>query len=184
MEADRGAISFTFFAVETDGMILRTNSTGRTLNITSEGAPDVIGSVFPLKTWTHIAGTSDGASNLILYVNGVVDVTNTYAYTNGTSLDIGNNRALTITWLDGEMAAIKIWNRALSADEIKVEMGFVLPVNRAGLNSCYPMADERDWLSAGVPPFGAASDPLADWSGIGLRWTQTGDIRMEAGPNI
>jgi hypothetical protein len=35
-----------------------------------------------------------------------------------------------------------------------------------------------------VPPFGASSDPLADWSGNGLRWTQVGDIVMEAGPNI
>lgn len=72
-----------------------------------------------LNTWTHIAGTYDGAT-MMVYVNGVPDssvATNILIPTNNLPLRIGadsNGENL----FSGLIDEVEIFNRALSADEI------------------------------------------------------------------
>jgi hypothetical protein len=75
----------------------------------------------PLNTWTHLAGSFDG-STLKLYVNGVLAATGSYSGVLGTpssNLKIGQMGAVTNGYFQGSLDDVRIYNRALSADEIK-----------------------------------------------------------------
>jgi hypothetical protein len=85
--------------------------------------PNVIGIVYPLDTgiWYHVAGTYDG-STLKIYVDGELRGEKTVG-----TITVGNNRPLFFSYNDvptytyfvqGMMSEVRIWSRALSADEI------------------------------------------------------------------
>jgi ABC-type transport system substrate-binding protein len=75
--------------------------------------------------WTYLGGTYDG-STMKLYVNGQLD--STYSWpggintNNGMSLTIGkkNNDAL---WFNGTIDEVRIYDRALSQEEVQTDMG-------------------------------------------------------------
>jgi type II secretory pathway pseudopilin PulG len=73
--------------------------------------------VIPLNEWTHVAVTYDGTMNL--YINGEGEV----VYTNGKYLISAPNQPLNINRLndalDGLIDDVRIYDRALSAEEIK-----------------------------------------------------------------
>jgi hypothetical protein len=74
----------------------------------------------PLKTWTHIAVTTDG-TNARYYINGRLDTTNAYAFTPQSSpcswgigyMNGGNGR-----FFDGKIDDVRIYKRTLSTEEI------------------------------------------------------------------
>jgi Concanavalin A-like lectin/glucanases superfamily len=78
----------------------------------------------PVNTWTHVAGTYDGA-NIKLYINGVLDntvVTTGPIPTNNLSLLIGETHPIPNSFdvkFDGMIDEVEIYNRALSASEIQ-----------------------------------------------------------------
>ena len=76
----------------------------------------------PLNQWTHVAGTYDGES-LKVYVNGVVNGTNTdppgNIATNSMNLYIGYNKVYSPQSFSGTIDEARIYNRALTLDEIK-----------------------------------------------------------------
>jgi hydrogenase maturation factor HypE len=76
-----------------------------------------------LNTWTHIAATYDGAA-LRLYVNGTqagsVNVTGSISMSDG-ALRIGGN-AIWGEYFQGSIDEVRIYNRALSAGEIQIDM--------------------------------------------------------------
>jgi len=81
--------------------------------------------VIPLNKWTHIALTRDNDKKTIkIYINGVLDTTNTYttapSSSNSENLIIGSGEFYSDTMqnLKGQMDEIKIYNIALSQDEI------------------------------------------------------------------
>jgi hypothetical protein len=78
----------------------------------------------PLDTWTHIAVTYDGAMQRI-YVNGVEAgsraQTGPIAVGNG-ALRIGGNNAFTDEFFSGVIDEVRIFNRALTAAEIRADM--------------------------------------------------------------
>lgn len=73
----------------------------------------------PLNTWTHIAGVYDG-SDMIVYINGIESTR-----TSSTGTTFAGNAALLIgggsddIFFNGNIDEVMIWNRALTADEIK-----------------------------------------------------------------
>ena len=79
-------------------------------------------SALPLNTWSHLAGTYDGAT-LRLYVNGSQvaskAVTGGIATTNG-ALRIGGN-AIWSEWFKGLIDEVRVYNRALSAAEVAAD---------------------------------------------------------------
>lgn len=73
-----------------------------------------------LGKWTHVCCTYDG-SNLKLYVNGLLESTKaqaTVAASTGTSFQLGRH-ASGSSYLDGRIDDVRIYNRALTAEEIK-----------------------------------------------------------------
>lgn len=71
---------------------------------------------------------------------------------------------------DGAIAAVKIWDRVLSQNELDAERRCYLPVFPSNLNSYYPL-----WTS---------SDGPTDYSGNGRTWTSSGSLSSEDGPPI
>jgi hypothetical protein len=81
-------------------------------------------------TWTHIATTYDGA-NMRLYVNGslvrTAARTGAILATDGP-LHIGGNEVWGGEWFSGLLDEVRVYNRALSASEIRADMsGSTLP---------------------------------------------------------
>lgn len=81
--------------------------------------------VLPASTWIHVAGTYDGTA-IRIYINGVLDTTypvTGHTCVNAYPLGIGaKNRTLTgvvEAYFDGKIDDLRVYNRALSAAEIK-----------------------------------------------------------------
>jgi hypothetical protein len=82
------------------------------------------GSALPLNVWTHLAGTFDGAM-LKLYVNGqLVGSLATTAPIDATGgvLRIGGDSVWAGDYFPGAIDEARIYNRALSAEEIQTDM--------------------------------------------------------------
>jgi hypothetical protein len=80
-------------------------------------------SALPLNTWTHLAGTYDGAT-LSLYVNGVLVGSHAVAGPIATStgvLRIGGNTVWG-EYFTGRIDEVRLYNRALSQSEIQTDM--------------------------------------------------------------
>ena len=81
------------------------------------------GTTLPTNTWSHLAGTYDGAT-LRLYVNGVQVASAAYSGTIGTSsgpLRIGGN-SLWGEYFQGTIDEVRVYNRALTVSEIQADM--------------------------------------------------------------
>jgi hypothetical protein len=79
--------------------------------------------VLPLNTWTHLATTFDGA-NLRLYVDGTqvsIRPISGSIVTSAGALRLGGN-TVWAEWFDGLIDEVRIYDRALSAVEIQVDM--------------------------------------------------------------
>lgn len=90
---------------------------------TSSGLRQVaVGSGFEANTWTHIITTYDGQVGKV-YVNSKLVATNDWgsvlgATTSSTSVRIGGD-GFTSRPLSGLLPVVKVYNRALTADEVK-----------------------------------------------------------------
>ncbi|MHB8731310.1 MAG: LamG-like jellyroll fold domain-containing protein [bacterium] len=97
--------------------------------------------IIPLRTWTHVAATADGRVARI-YINGAPVGTQftanpSGAYTGpiksaGAPLLIGC-RAIFDDWFDGAIAQVRIWDHALSPEELKRRMAVAPKPDDAGL---------------------------------------------------
>lgn len=78
----------------------------------------------PASTWTHVAFTYDGATKA-LYINGVLDKANAQTVdpatpaTYGTYIGSMGHSAGTVYTFNGKLDDVRLYNRALSASEIK-----------------------------------------------------------------
>ena len=81
------------------------------------------GSTLPVNTWSHLAGTYDGAT-LRLYVNGALVSSQTQTGTIATSanpLQIGGD-SLYGQYFQGAIDEVRVYNRALTQAEIQADM--------------------------------------------------------------
>ena len=90
---------------------------------------DVVGvGPLPLNTWTYLATTYDGAT-LRLYVNGAF----VGSQTAGGSIQVSTGRlriggnAVWGEWFAGRIDGVRVYNRALSSDEIQIDMATPVP---------------------------------------------------------
>ena len=102
------------------------------------GGGGIIGvTSFSADSWHHVAGVYTG-SELRLYVNGVLDgavpVTGTPS-TNTADLWIGN-RKYSPGFFKGKIDEVRIWDVALTADQVKAsyELGLATQINQQDLN--------------------------------------------------
>ncbi len=86
------------------------------------GKRDVGSTIIPdAGKWYHVAGTYDGIYQKI-YVNGIEAATmyrpGTIQNTNVNNLSIGHNEEKNWRYFNGTIDEVRVWNRALSAEEI------------------------------------------------------------------
>ncbi|MHC4437210.1 MAG: LamG domain-containing protein, partial [Planctomycetota bacterium] len=75
----------------------------------------------PFDEWYHVAATYDTNVGALVYINGVLDASNPDIggiVTNEMPLLLGDNPEATGRFFDGMLDEVKIYNRALSAEEI------------------------------------------------------------------
>ncbi|HTE23015.1 FG-GAP-like repeat-containing protein [Flavitalea sp.] len=94
----------------------------------------------PLNVWTHLAVVRNG-TNGTLYVNGVQRETkaNYTIGSGGTEFRIGKQFGAINEFTSGNLDAVRIWNTARSASQIKDGMYGTIPVSSTGLVAYYKM---------------------------------------------
>lgn len=168
---DRNAISaFMSYDVDTnDGGVVATAADGTTLTLYTSGS--VAGAALTVGTWYHLTLVCDGtgSSNMRVYLNGVLNMTGVSFTLPFTTLTIGGTLASTAQWLNGRAAAVKVWNAALTTNEMLQEMRTYLPVRLANLNAWSPLLVHTD---------------VKDYSINANHWTAGGTLTTEQGPPI
>ena len=74
--------------------------------------------------WIHIVALRDG-SNARFYLNGVEDTSKAYSFTptdKGHTLKLGDLNAIAANYFNGIFDEVRIYNRALSAEEVRGNM--------------------------------------------------------------
>jgi hypothetical protein len=101
--------------------VIRAAQTGTPLNASGS-------STLPANTWTHLAATHNG-STLRLYVNGTQVGTRSVSgalLTSSGALRIGGN-SIWGEFFQGRIDEIRVYNRALTANEIQADMNAPVP---------------------------------------------------------
>jgi putative ubiquitin-RnfH superfamily antitoxin RatB of RatAB toxin-antitoxin module len=145
---------------------LQTDVDGTTLNIWN-GFVAGAGTNLTVGTWYHLAMVANG-TNLIAYLNGVQNAIVAHISPATPKLWIGNDADS--EFLNGRAAHIKVFNAALTANEILQEMYTILPKKIDALNGWYPT-----WNG---------SNRAADYSGLARPWTEGGTLADEDGPPV
>ncbi len=126
------------------GFVMRTGDNGRlsmTLGPTGDnGWPEALSPpTMKLRQWHHVAGTYDG-SVLKLYIDGQPAGSAAYHGSVAESpypLKIGSSGYDDSRLFDGRIDNVRIWNRALSADEIRDAVNAACTGNEEGLALMY-----------------------------------------------
>jgi hypothetical protein len=165
------------FRTSGDGTVavLTTFTDGVTIRLTSPGNGFNGSYVFTPGVWAKVACTVAGTTGTIYAADGQSNtiLTTTGTLTAGTQVRYalaGRGGADTTEHWNGRLAAVKIYNRILTLDEIQAEWAQTLPVGDAGLYAAYTLDSAT---AAGV----------VDHSGNG-RSTTLGSTITEDGPPI
>lgn len=101
------------------------------------------GPIMTAGTWHHLAGTFDG--NFVrLYIDGVLQATEPYVgaiQTGNSNVFIGKHSIIPGRQFDGRIDEVRIWNVALTNDQILKRIDQPLGGNEAGLLAYFDMED-------------------------------------------
>jgi hypothetical protein len=124
--------------------------------------------------WHHIAMVRESTTALKLYLNGAQSgstvtndvsarsaITGMYSLANGTTTE----------WLDGRVASLKAWTRALTLSEVQSEQNTIRPRDATSLYGWWTL-------------FPGSGERVRDYSGNGRDWTETGTLTDEDGPPV
>jgi len=89
-------------------------------------------------TWNHIAGVYSSSSGMKLYINGVLDASNSQSgsFISNTNFFIGTNDGAG-RYLDGSIDEVRIWNDARTTSEIQENMCKNINCSESGLTAYY-----------------------------------------------
>lgn len=121
--------------------------------------------------WSHLTIVRESATSIKMYLNGTLAGTNTRAITGRTAatrMEHGAYRSANTLRSDSRVAYIKAWSAALTLLEVQAEKDVAGAVRTANLYG--------EWKT----PIG--SDRVADTSGNGRNWTESGTLTDEAQP--
>jgi Concanavalin A-like lectin/glucanases superfamily/Cohesin domain/Carboxypeptidase regulatory-like domain/Dockerin type I domain len=161
----------TLFLVRGAGILYLRGGSQRILKIyTGNSQSSTNDTHIPLQEWHHFALVRVGGTRTWrAYLDGVLDFSGDALVepTDNPLPMFGNNSYG--EWLDGRIAAGKIWRATLSTAEIQSEMGSYAPLRTANIWSVVPMRVHTD---------------LTDQSGMGNTPTATGTLSTEEGPPL
>ena len=112
----------------------------------SVNSSDVIENSFPLNEWKFVTASYDGTTQK-LYIDGsqVGSATTSQTISTTTNAKIGRGSYSAIALMDGNLANVAIWNRALTSDEINAVMwkGYqsLTDNEKSGLQAWYSLDD-------------------------------------------
>lgn len=140
------------------------NSAGTALRIETQATSADGTTTLTSGTWYHVARVRNGTGRTV-YLNGVSEITLTSAnaFTTASEAVFGNGLAA----FPGYMSALKIWDAALTADEVMQEMRTIVPRRVASLNTFSPFARHTE---------------LQNYAGTD--WTITGTGLTDDGPPV
>lgn len=98
-------------------------------------------SAIPLDAWTHIAFVEKTDGTREIYINGILDKTDTAEagiWVNSKRLWIGAEDS-GIRYFDGNITEVRLWNVARTQAEIQADMNKRLTGNETGLVAYYPL---------------------------------------------
>lgn len=148
---------------------LATLTDGTTLSASTQGS-DTTGQSLAVGRWYHLAVTvaGTGAGQFLVYVDGVLDITASGNSSASAGTIIVGNEPNATDFLNGDVAAMGVWDAALSVQEIRQQMPFGYPVVRADkLNSFSPLRFSRDVYD------------LSQWQ---RAWTPAGTLTTDQDP--
>jgi hypothetical protein len=94
-----------------------------TLQINNGNSITTTSNSVPYSVWTNITATVTGSGNSVIYINGISNVSATLSLpntiTNTLPLTLGNRANATDRGFSGNISVATIYNRALSAAEVK-----------------------------------------------------------------
>lgn len=158
-------------AIRGAGILYLDGGSGQTIKIYTGSSQSWTNNTrIPLQSWHHFALVRVGGTRIWrAYLDGVLDFSgvNLVEPTDNPHLYFSNNTYG--DWLDGRIAAGKIWRSTLSQAEIQAEMGSYAPVRTANIWSVVPMRVHTD---------------LTDQSGLGNTPTAMGILSTEDGPPL
>lgn len=174
---ERGVEDFAYALYAHDGGSLAGGAPVPSGNVrTGGGHQNLRGtSTLPAGVWTHLATTYDGVTQQ-LFVNGVQAASRPQAgsiLASDGSLRIGGNAAFTGEFFEGRLDEVRIYNRALSAEEISASMGGAAPPPPPPP----PPPDPSEGLVLRLD-FDEPSGDAADTSGLGHVGTISGAVRV------
>jgi hypothetical protein len=156
---------------------------------TASGLQGIAGpTALPLNTWSHLAGTYNGAT-LELYVNGIQVASNPVSgsvVTSPAPLRIGGN-AVWGEYFIGSIDDVRIYNRGLSSVEIQTDMSRAIGAVPVISLAVAPQTAEqiahdgfRFYVAADGPGTFAieSSTNLASWQQIGTLQYTNGQVEM------
>jgi hypothetical protein len=122
------------------------------------GAPNVAVSNTVVETneWNHIVGTYQANSNIKIYVNGVLEKTVLIGITRNTNPNkfcIGQSGSWPGRFFNGTIDEVKIFNRALSAEEVLAEYMSVSILPLSGVVDVDQSTLFTSSVSGGTSPF-------------------------------
>lgn len=145
------------------------NGTALTYQTDGGGWFGTIGHTLTVGAWSYvgISGTSNPgevrsaarAAGSTTWAGGTSSQTN--ATFNAATLRIGDGQAAN-EWLNGSLAAVKIWDQALSFEELQQESWTYLPKRTAGLRGWYP------FLSPSTTDYSGLAQTLSGGTGAAL----------------
>jgi len=126
-------------------------------------------------TWYHVALVRESGSSQKLYVDGTLATTNSTNVGTGRAATedmlIGQAGGYSSQTLDGRVAYVKMWNAALTADEVAQEREAIAPRRTSNLVGWWPT----------LP---GAAERVKDYSGSSKDWTETGTFTDAAEPPV
>jgi len=174
--------TFDSMFVLTDGtannrdMLLLNNTTGNNLTsrvtvaaaLTTQAGSTTLSTA----TWYHVAMVRDAAASLKAYLNGNLEGTNTRSVSGRAAisnmriaLEQGGGNAI-----DASFAHLKMWTRALTAQELLSESKNILVNNLTSVYGWWPTLIN--------------AQRNKDYSGKGRNWTEVGTIGDVANPPV
>ena len=171
-------------------------STGLFRLFSANGPGFANGATLAVGIWYHIAFTIAGSSagQFLGYLNGVQNISHT-AKASATATGIRFGRVNDGDDLNGTEAALKVWNRVLTAAQIRAEMGYVVPLIFTDLNTWAPCEASRAALHHDLGPYqqhltvggtvtSAPGPPIAWAPQRRTVWGQLAAAGTPAGPKV
>lgn len=148
--------------------------------VSDNNVTQISGTNLTVGVWYHIAMTvsGTGTGQFLAYLNGALNIVNDgNSAIPQTAIAIGDRTIGVVTEpFDGRVAALKIFNTALSPQQIQYEMSQFVPVHQHLVNGWYPLGISNFWRIKDYGPYRrnfSDSDPTrALESGPPIPWMQ------------